>query len=189
MTDRSRIWIFANNREGYYEDSDWDTSIILKRKRYYFKSSEPNRSKVESGDRVVFREYGSGFWGTCEIEAAWVGDKDAREKHEVDAGWFPITKIRRWDAVLPYEVIKGELSNQNHRLRIAKATDQDLSVIELGLRIYQNLGYGSTDGEFFILESGVEEAIKVNLSQLGLRLADEAIQHSAISESELAAQT
>ena len=31
------VWIFSNNREGFYGDSDWDTSTILKIKRYYFK--------------------------------------------------------------------------------------------------------------------------------------------------------
>lgn len=52
------IWIFSNNRAGHYEDSDWDTSTILKHKRYYFKTSEPNRSKVAAGDRAILREYG-----------------------------------------------------------------------------------------------------------------------------------
>jgi hypothetical protein len=70
----SNIWIFSNNRTGYYEDSDWDTSTILKTKRYYFKESEPNRHKVKKGDNVLFREYGFGFWGSCEILGDWVQD-------------------------------------------------------------------------------------------------------------------
>ena len=56
------IWIFSNNRKGHYEDSDWDTSTILKTKNYYFKESEPNRQNVKKGDTVLFREYGFGFW-------------------------------------------------------------------------------------------------------------------------------
>jgi RecB family endonuclease NucS len=68
------------------------------------------------------------------------------------------------------------LSNQNHRLRIAKATTEDNHNINLALRIYKNLGYGSADGSFFVLESGIEEAIKANLAQLGLSLADDSIQ-------------
>jgi hypothetical protein len=59
------VWIFSNRFEGYKENSDWDTSTIIKRKRYYFKTSEKNRSRVEKGDTILFREYGSGFWGTC----------------------------------------------------------------------------------------------------------------------------
>lgn len=60
--------------------------------------------------------------------------------------------IRKWDTTLPYELVKEDLSNQNHRLRIAKATEQDVSVVELALRVYQRLGYGSMDGSFFVLE-------------------------------------
>ncbi len=170
------IWIFSNNRVGYYEDSDWDTSSILKTKHYYFKESEPNRSKVKKGDIVLLREYGSGFWGSCEIADDWKQDKKGMEKHGINTGWFPIDKIVKWNATLPYEIIRTELSNQNFRLRIAKANLEDKKKIELALKIYTNLGYGKTDGNFFVLESGIEEAVKANLSQLDLRLAEDEIQ-------------
>lgn len=170
------IWIFSNNRVGYYEDSDWDTSTILKTKHYYFKESEPNRSKVKKGDIILLREYGSGFWGSCEIFDDWVQDKKGKEKHTIDTGWFPIEKIIKWKATLPYEIIRSELSNQNFRLRIAKANLEDKKTIELALKIYTNLGYGKTDGNFFLLESGIEEAVKANLAQLSLRLAEDEIQ-------------
>ncbi len=172
----SNIWIFANNNEGYYKDSDWDTTTILKTKKYYFKKSEPNRSKVKKDDYVLFREYGSGFWGICNVSDHWVDDKGAVAKHTVEAGWFPIDKIKKWKTTLPYEIIRPELSNQNHRLRIAQATTEDKYNIELALKIYHNLGYGDTDGNFFVLESGIEEAIKANLKQLGLTLASKDIQ-------------
>jgi endonuclease len=68
------------------------------------------------------------------------------------------------------------LTNQNYRLRIATATEEDKQIIELALKIYRNLGYGDADGNFFVLESGLEEAVKANLSQLKLRLAGEDIQ-------------
>jgi hypothetical protein len=170
------IWIFSNNRAGYYEDSDWDTSTILKQKRYYFKSSEPNRTKVAAGDRAILREYGTGLWGLCEISGDWTDDPEAKSKHEIEAGWFPIAKVHKWETTLPYELVKEDLSNQNHRLRIAKATEVDLSTTQLALRVYHRLGYGSTDGDFFVLEAGLEEAVKANLKQLKLRLADESIQ-------------
>lgn len=35
----ARTWIFSNNSPGSYEDSDFDTSTILKTKHYYFKTS------------------------------------------------------------------------------------------------------------------------------------------------------
>lgn len=172
----SSIWIFSNNKPGYYEDSDWDTSTILRHGRYYFKSTEPNRAKVNSGDRALLREYGAGIWGVCEIAGDWVNDPKARIKHNVDAGWFPIAKPKKWDATLPYELVRQELSNQNHRLRIAKATEADLAAVQFAQRIYSRLGYGATDGDFFVLEAGLEEAVKANLKQLKLRLADSAIQ-------------
>lgn len=172
----SKVWIFSNKRIGRYKDSDWDTSTILKAKHYYFKKSESNRHKVKKGDIVLLREYGSGFWGSCEIQDDWVEDKKGIEKHEIETGWFPIHKIKKWKVTLPYEIIRTELSNQNFRLRIAKANLDDKSKIEFALKIYTNLGYGETDGNFFVLESGVEEAVKANLSQLGLRLAESNIQ-------------
>jgi hypothetical protein len=176
------IWIFSNRAEGHKGDSDWDTSTIVRRKRYYFKASEKNRSKVEKGDTVLFREYGSGFWGTCKISGSWVEDKKALEKYPVKAGWFPIDNIDKWKATLPYEIIRSELTNQNHRLRIAAATEDDRKKIELALKIYRNLGYGEADGNFFVLESGVEEAVKANLSQLKLRLAGNDIEQQCSLE-------
>lgn len=176
----SRIWIFSNNRKGYYDDSDWDTTTILETGQYYFKKTEPNRHKVKSGDLVLFREYGRGFWGSCEISGEWVDDDDGMDKHGIETGWFPIDKVSRWKTVLPYEIIKTELSNQNVRLRIAKATTEDRDKIELALKIYTNLGYGETDGSFFVLEAGIEEAVKVNLAQLNLNLAEEDIQQQCI---------
>ncbi len=172
----AKIWIFSNNYPGYYEDSDWDTSTIIKTKHYYFKTSEANRTKVEKGDTALLREYGSGFWGACEISGDWVEDKKALEKHPVKAGWFPIDNLKKWRATLPYEIIRSELTNQNHRLRIAAATGEDKEKIELALKIYRNLGYGEANGSFFVLESGIEEAVKANLKQLKLRLAEEDIQ-------------
>ena len=172
----SNIWIFSNNRVGYYENSDWDTSTILKTKHYYFKKNEPNRSKVKKGDQILLREYGTGFWASSEIAEDWVNDKNAIQKHGVEAGWFPIDKVKKWKATLPYEVIKRELSNQNHRLRIAKANVEDKYKVELAIKIYRNLGYGETQGNFYILESGIEEAVKANLAQLNLKLAEEEIQ-------------
>lgn len=169
------IWIFANKYEGRYQDTDWDTATILKRKQYYFKTSEKNRSKVSKGDKVFLREYGTGIWGSC-IVGEWHDDKEAKRKHNIEAGWFPISDIQKWDVTLPYEVVAKELSNQNYRLRIAKADKQDEHTLELAKRIYKRMGYGNADGELFLLEAGLEEAVKKNLKQLGLRLADENIQ-------------
>lgn len=172
----SKIWIFSNNCEGYYDNSDWDTLTIIKSKHYYFKTLEPNRVNVQKGDIILLREYGAGFWGSCEIADDWIEDEKAKEKYKIKAGWYPIVNIKKWKLVLPYEVIRSELSNQNYRLRIAKATEEDKKKVELALKIYRNMGYGETDGSFFILEKGIEEAVKANLAQLKLQLAREEIQ-------------
>ncbi len=168
-------WIFANKREGEYGDEDWDTKTILKTKHYYFRDDEKNRAKVKEGDTAIFREYGSGYWGICKV-GKWVLDPKGPSKYKGSkTGWFEMSNIKKWDSPLPQSIIWSELSNQNHRLRIAKATHEDKDKIELALKIYKNLGYGSVEGEFFILENGLEEAIKKNLSQLGLKLASDSI--------------
>ena len=174
------VWIFSNWGVGTYGDDDWDTSTILSKQRYYLKASEPNRSKVAVGDVVVLREYGHGLWGTAEIIGPWEQDPESQDKHSKEAGWFPIDRIDKWDVVLPHDLVKEDLSNQNHRMRVAKATDQDLLVIKLARRLYSRLGYGSNDGSFFILEAGLEEAVKSNLGQLGLRLADETLRQQCV---------
>lgn len=171
------FWIFSNKGKGTYSDSDWDTNTILKTKHYYFKESESNRAKVQQGDIILLREYGTGFWDSCEIAGKWIPDKNWKDKgYEHATGWFPIKNIKDWSVVLPYEIIRSELSNQNFRLRIAKATSEDVEKVELGKRLYINLGYGKADGEFFVLESGIEEAVKANLAQLDLKLAKDSIQ-------------
>lgn len=172
----SNYWIFSNKSVGSY-GNDFDTSAILKHNRYYFvQEGERNRSKVNKGDKILLREYGSGFWGECDILKDWQPDPQGEKKFSIKTGWFPISKITKWKATLPYEVIRTELSNQNYRLRIAKANAEDYEKIQLARRIYKNLGYGATDGELFLLENGIEEAVKANLPQLGLKLAGEDIQ-------------
>ena len=125
---------------------------------------------------MILREYGTGFWGTCEIVGDWVQDENAMEKHGKKAGWFPIGNVNDWGAILPYEVIHAELSNRDHRSRISLVQESDSEAIRIAFMVFKKLGFGSTDGDFFVLESGLEEAVKANLSQLGLKLADSKIQ-------------
>ncbi len=176
MSNSQKYWCFSNYGVGSYPGTEWDISTIIKSKQYYFNETERNRQNISSGDVVIFREYSSGFWGTCQITGEWVKDEEAEGKYQVKAGWFPIDKIERWDVLLPYEVIRSELSNQDHRSRIIQLKVTDFSSVALAHKVYKNLGYGSTDGQFFLLESGLEEAVKFNLSQLDLVLADDPIQ-------------
>lgn len=176
MSNTQNYWCFSNHGRGYYNDSDWDITTITKSKQYYFSQSERNRGHVSTGDLVLLREYGTGFHGTCKITDEWVEDKEAADKHKIKAGWFPIDEIEHWDVFLPYEVIRSELSTQDHRSRIIRLNASDFSSVALAHKVYKNLGYGSTDGDFFLLEAGLEEAVKHNISQLNLELADPSIQ-------------
>lgn len=168
-------WIFANKQTGFYEESDWDTSTILRTKRYYFKQKEPNRGQVKPDDLIIFREYSGNYWGSCEITGEWVEDMKGMTKHQERTGWFPIRNIKKWKTEVPYELVKADLFNQNHRLRIAKANEADFNVLEIARKILERLQYGATGGSLFLMENGVEEAVKANLGNIGLRLADPSI--------------
>lgn len=176
MSNTQKYWCFSNYGHGYYDDNDWDISTIINSKRYYFNQAERNRGHISTGDLILLREYGTGFHGTCIIAGDWTEDNEAPNKYKTTAGWFPIDNIERWDAILPYEVIRFKLTNQDHRSRIIRLRESDFSSVALAYKIYKNLGYGSTDGNFFLLESGLEEAVKQNISQLDLELADDSIQ-------------
>ncbi|MGI9229504.1 MAG: endonuclease NucS domain-containing protein, partial [Gammaproteobacteria bacterium] len=171
MSMSINYWCFSNRKKGYYE-GEWDISTILEKKQYYLNSSESNLSHVKKGDQILLREYGlgSGFWGTCEISDKWHPDPRAKKKYDKDAGWFPISEINKWDTTLPYELIRTELSSRDHRSRIVRLEESDFDNIKIALTVYQKLGYGPTVGKFFLLESGLEEAVKENLSQLNLTL-------------------
>lgn len=173
MSKNNNFWIFSNNPEGSCggENSVWDITTILESNKYYFAEKEGNRAHVKKGDRIILRTYGIGFWGDCLIADNWVQDSDGKNKFKIKTGWFPITGISRWKATLPYEIICDELSNKNHRARISRIDEGDKDKINLALKTYLKLGYGSTDGDFFILENGIEEAVKKNISQLKLKLA------------------
>ena len=165
------FWCFSNNPPGAYGDSAWDISTILRLQRYFLSEKEPNRGKVVVGDKVLFREYGSGsgFWGSCEIADEWVpSQQDGQE-----TGWFPISNIEKWGTTLPYSIIRSKLCNKNHRLRILSLNESDWSAIDVALMALKKLGYSAPDGEFRVLESGLEEAVKASLGQLGLVLHEQ----------------
>jgi len=177
---RYDYWIFSNSREGHYDNSDWDTATIVKRKRYYFQLTEKNRAKIKTGDVVILRTYSDGYWGECKIEGEWIPDPEGETKYKIKTGWFPITNLKKWKTILPFEIISSELSNKNYRIRIAKATKEDRDKLELAVKIYLNLGYGHPDSNFFILENGLEEGVKKNLSQLKLKLAEESMRQQCV---------
>ena len=174
--ETKRYWIFSNNKSGYYGDSDWDMSTIIRTNHYYLKEKERNRTYIRSGHIVFMRNYGEGYIGKFEINGDWVEDGESFEKYQEHAGYFPMTNMETWSRTLPQELIARELSNHDVRSRIVSITETDNTIIDTAHKIYEKLGYGNADGEIIILEKGIEEAIKPNLAQLGLKLADKSIQ-------------
>jgi len=165
-------WVFSNHAPGKYEDTIWDMDAILQTRRYSLSRSEGNCKKVRPGDIIYMRIYGDAFIGTFIIGGEWEQAPDNPQGH----GTFPMGDVELWDRPLPQALVLGELSNKNHRRRIASITRDDAVWIEAAQRTYSKLGFGSADGETVVLEKGLEEAIKPNLAKLGLKLARKAIQ-------------
>lgn len=173
-SDRS-YWAFANYGAGTYEDSDWDMTTILANRRYYFKRDERNRSNVGVGDTAYLRIYGEAYIGRFR-PGQRVDDPDAERKHGLPCGGFEMHELELWRRPVPQSLVLRDLSNQDVRSRIVSIQRDDAVAIEATRRTYERLGFGSADGEILVLESGIGEAIKPNLSRLGLRLAEAAIQ-------------
>ena len=163
-------WVFANKPEGTYDDI-WDMSTILRTKRYSIYTSEDNRRHVKPGDVVYMRIYGESYIGRFVVGGAWTAEPD-----DEGTGTFPMVDIELWARPVPQEVIIGDLSNHDVRSRIISITCEDGIKIETAQRVHERLGFGGADGEIVVLEKGLEEAIKPNLKQLGLTLAEEQIQ-------------
>ena len=83
--------------------------------------------------------------------------------------------VVQWQPPVPQSLLMRDLSNQNFRRRIVRIAAEDGAMIETAQRIYARLGFGRADDNIFILEKGLEEAIKPNLKKMGLKLADQRI--------------
>ncbi len=169
-------WVFSNKPAGSYDGSIWDHSSTMKTKRCYFKEDEPNRAKVKSGDAVIMRTFGAGYIGQFEV-GDWHGGEVWTEKNgkKLKIGHFGMKHVVQWKQELPQPLISRDLSNKDVRSRLIRITAEDALRIEAAQRVYERLGFGSADGQVVILEKGLEEAIKPNLSQLGLKFASEGI--------------
>ncbi len=174
MQLKVNYWIFSNKPAGSYT-TKYDMTWILAQNAYYFKKTEPNRARIQPGDVVYLRIFGDSYIGRCVIGDEWVVDPEYRLQQSPEAGAFPLTNIELWSRPLPQGMVIRDLSNQDVRARIVRISHDDAIMIETAQRIYSRLGFGGADGQIFILEKGLEEAIKPNLAKLGLRLANERI--------------
>ena len=126
--------------------------------------------------RVYMRIFGQSLIGKFIIADEWTPLPKRHQKWAtLVAGTFPMRDVEVWKHPIPSSLIFSDLSNQNHRMRIAQATIEDITLIEAARKICARLGLGSGDGEIVVLERGLEEAIKPSLPKMGLRLAAEAI--------------
>src|SRR5687768_9100225 len=114
-----KFWIFSNKPNGTYKDL-WDMDVILETRRYSLKASAPNRQKVKAGDAVYMRVYSQGFIGRFTIADEWtpVPKREQRRQRQV-VGTFPMKDIEIWSHPVPASLIFSDLSNQNHRMRVA----------------------------------------------------------------------
>ena len=176
-------WVFSNKAGGHYGNL-WDMDAILKANQYSIFQTECNRKNISAGDVVFFRTYGDSYLGHCIIAGPWTpftegalrADNDPNSLSNIGkVGYFPIKGVDVWAHPLPQSLIMSQLSNGDFRSRIISITADDAVRIEAVRRANERIGYGGHDGTMFVLEKGLEEAIKPNLAGLGLRLANDKI--------------
>ena len=182
MKIQKQFWIFSNKPSGHYGDDFWDMEAILNKKRYSFRKSERNLKHIQKGDHVYIRIFGDSLIGHFVIGGPWkqLQPKNQRNQ-ENDFGTFPMIKLNIWNTKLQFDLIQPELSNQDQRSRILRLREDDSIKIETARNILHKLKLGVGDEETIILlENGIEEAVKVNLSLLNLKLADDKISQQFI---------
>ncbi len=169
-------WIFSNKQDGTYAGNVWDMAKIRDSGRYSIRESEKNRKRVNIGDTVYMRIYGRSIIGKFVVGSEWEKAPKEEQKWKNVLGYFQMTEIEWWSRTLPQVLILNDLSVKDFRSRITAMTKEDSIMVEVAHRVYARLGFGEADDNIMILEKGLEEAIKPNLGQLGLRLAGKGIQ-------------
>ena len=182
MKKQKQFWIFSNEPLGHRGDDFWDMKAILSTKRYSFRKSERNLRHIQKGDLVFIRIFGDSLIGSFEIGGAWKQLQPKNQQNPVnDFGTFPMIKLDIWNTKLQFYLIQPELSNKDQRSRIIRLREDDSIKIETVRNILHKLKLGVGDEETIILlENGIEEAVKANLSLLNLRLADDKISQQFI---------
>lgn len=168
-------WIFSNHQAGYYKESIWDTSQILRTKRWYFGEENPNATAVRKGDWTVARIYGGNYFARFQCGTSFTIDPrhSGRSKR---IGFIAMDQFEKFDPAIPQWLVIDELSNKNVRNKIIKITSEDSRKIEWAVALYRKMGGSlAVSKNIVLLERGLEEALKHNLHSLGLELADKKI--------------
>ncbi len=167
-----RCWVFSNHRAGRYGESIWDTSRILRTRRWYFGKDDNNALKVKASDQAIARIYKEGYIAKFRCRTSWTLDSRNSTRGN-PVGYVGIDEMETFDPALPQQLILEELSNRNVRNKIIEIGRDDFGRISLAQKIYKRMGGPSYRGDsLFMLEKGLEEAVKHNLAGLGLRLAE-----------------
>lgn len=169
------FWVFSNKPAGSYQGNIWDHGTTIRTKRHYFREDEKNRRKVKPSDVGILRIFGAGYIGRFEVGKWNGGDVWKKGRRTLKIGYFKMKKLTIWKRELPQQLIIRDLSNKDVRSRLIRIASEDALKIDTAQRVYERLGFGSADGEVILLEKGLEEAIKPNLPQLGLKPANKDI--------------
>ncbi len=172
-TKKPNYWVFSNQVRGYYDDSIWDMSTILKTNQYSIAKGTANRANVKVDDIVFMRIYGDYYIGHFRVADEW---RDLLDPEEESAGVFDMTEVVIWKRPIPQGLVINDLSNQDKRSRIICIKYEDCTIIETTHKLFDRFQLGGEDKNIIILEKGLEEVLKQNLDQVELTLADEDIQ-------------
>lgn len=113
-------WIFSNKPANFYHGSKWDTSSILKSKRWYFRNDDPNARNIRKGDKVVARIYGSEYFVRFSIGSSLKPDPTDKA-----VGFFEMADVVFFEPAVPQYLLLGKLSNRNVRNKIIEITKED----------------------------------------------------------------
>lgn len=174
---QQNYWIFSNDWMRGADDDMWGLTPVLKHKRYMFDFTERNRRHVEVGDTVYMRIYGQSVIGSFVVGSPWESSGTySYEGKEIKYGYFPMINIDLWKTKVPFGYVQPQLSNQDQRSRIIRLNHDDAVAIDTTRSLLHLLKMGDGGEETLILlENGIEEAVKANLSKLKLKLADDAL--------------
>lgn len=133
-TPTRSYFIFANKPDGEWDYSYWDTSEIIRTGECYFTSSDPNISKPQKGDVIIFKEFGTKIlWGEAIIDSPLQHRQTNGENELTEDGkeivYFKLSNIQKWLYKLETNVIQEKLTNQSVRLRIIGITEDEYSLI------------------------------------------------------------
>lgn len=126
INNKPNYFIFANKPKGKYENSIWDTSIILGTSEYYFTTKDKLTNKPQKGDVVIFKEFDTKvYWG----QAILGSNKEEVDKDGEKVIRFKLKNVRIWLYKISTDSVYSLLSNKDTRARLVSITNSDYKLI------------------------------------------------------------